>query len=195
MLSLWCQGREDDSPFAPNAALSYGPLMEQFDMEDLNRDFLSPEARDAMLELILAWAYLEGSLGLWIGTKFDIPADKAAILLGRTDAKGKLHKLQKLYSIEGHDKIAKAIRKNADSLEKQARARNTLAHAGCLGSLHSNPDRIVFAAYEAHGLGQLSIEVVPLSAMKASAQWARRYSETVHGIIQAIERDEANGNR
>jgi hypothetical protein len=163
--------------------------MNQFDMEDLNRDFLSPEARDAMLELILAWAYLEGCLGLWVGAKFDVRGDKAAILLGRTDAKGKLRKLQRLYSLEGHAKIATEIRKNGDTLDKKARARNTLAHAGCLGSLHSNPDRIVFAAYEAHALEQLSIEVLHLDAMKASSQWARRYAATVQAILEAIERE------
>lgn len=162
--------------------------MEQFDLDDLNRDFMSADARETMLELILAWAYLDGALALWVAAKFDIPADKCAVLLGRTDGKGKLRKLQKLYDLQGHKDVAAEIRKSGKIYDEQVARRNTLAHAGCWGSLHSNPERIVFAAYEVHRLGQLAIEVIPLSTMKQSSNWARLYAVQVEGILRAMNR-------
>ncbi len=162
--------------------------MKQFDLDDLNRDFLSADAKESMLEHILAWAYLDGALALWVGAKFDIPADKCAILLGRTDGKGKLRKLQKLYELQGHKDVAAEFRKSGKIYESQVASRNTLAHAGCWGSLRSNPDRIVFAAYEVHALGQLAVEVIPLSIMRESAEWARLYAAQVEKILKAMNR-------
>jgi len=99
--------------------------MDQFDLNDLNRDFLSADAREAMLELILAWAYLDGALALWVAAKFDIPADKCAVLLGRTDGKGKLRKLQTLYDLQGHKDVAAEIRKSGKIYDEQVARRNT----------------------------------------------------------------------
>ncbi len=109
--------------------------MRQFNMDDLHRDGLSAAAKEAMLSLILAWAHLDGSLSLWVGLKFGIRADKTAILLGRTDAKGKLRKLQRLYAFEGDEKTVAQIKAINKAYEKHVAARNTVAHASCRGCL------------------------------------------------------------
>lgn len=135
--------------------------MKQFDRDDLDRDGLTPVAKDAMLDLVLAWAHLDGALSLWVGVKFGLRADKTAILLGRSDAKSKLAKLQRLYALEGADRLVAQIKAIRKSYEKHVTPRNTVAHASCRGCLRSEPDRIVFASYEAVKLGELAIDTVP----------------------------------
>ncbi|HEX8401109.1 MAG TPA: hypothetical protein VF628_05340 [Allosphingosinicella sp.] len=161
--------------------------MRQFDMADLDRDGLTQAAKDAMLDLILAWAHLDGMLSLWVGVKFGLRPDKTAILLGRSDAQSKLLKLQRLYAMEGADQLVPQIRAIRKSYEKQVAPRNTMAHASCRGCLKSEPDRIVFAAFEAVKLGEPAIDAVPIEVMERSTRWANLLSERVEKIINVLD--------
>lgn len=165
--------------------------MRQFDMADLDRDGLSQAAKDAMLDLILAWAHVDGALSLWVGFKFGVRADKAAILLGRSDAQSKLLKLQRLYALEGADQVVAQIRAIRKSYEKQVAPRNIVAHASCRGCLRSEPDRIVFAAYEAVKLGELAIDAVPIEVMERSTRWAHLLAQRVEQITNELELPQA----
>ncbi len=161
--------------------------MAHFDIADLDRSGLSEAARDAMLDLILAWAHLDGMLSQWVAAKFGLAPDKTAILLGRSDAQSKLLKLQRLYAMEGADELVPTIRAIRKSYAKQVSPRNTVAHASCRGFLKSESDRIVFAAFEAVKLGELAIDTIPIEVMERSTRWANLLSERVEKIINILD--------
>lgn len=161
--------------------------MQQFDIDDLDCEGLTAEAKAAMLNLVLAWAHVDGALSLWVGVKFELRADKTAILLGRSDAQSKLAKLQRLYSLEGATQFVATIKAIKKSYEKHVRPRNTVAHASCRGCLKSEPDRIIFASYEAVKLDQLAIDAIPIEVMERSTAWANLLSERVEKIINILD--------
>lgn len=63
---------------------------------DLERQ-IPQRALDAMIQLVLAWAHLDAGLSIWVGVRFGMRPDRAAILLGRADIPSKLRRLQVLY--------------------------------------------------------------------------------------------------
>lgn len=160
--------------------------MTQFDTLDLDRTGLSKAARDAMLELILAWAHLDGAISIWVSVKFDLAADKTAILLGRADAPSKLLKLKRLYTLEGDALTATMIGALRREYEREVKPRNTVAHASCRGSLKSDPQLIVFASFEVVSLGQLAIDAVSIDLMQRSTAWAHEAANNIEAITNRI---------
>ncbi len=161
--------------------------MEEFDLSDLARDNLSNQARDAMLDLILAWAHLDGALSMWIGTKFGVPYDKLSILLPRQDGASKLLKLRKLYSLESKPGMVTLTREFKKDYEANVKTRNTVAHSKCLGSLKSDPSRVVFQTFEAAGQGKLAVDVVPLHQMNLSIVWAHGLASKIDDIMGQMQ--------
>ena len=157
-----------------------------FDIDDLDRS-INQDAESVMMAVILAWAHLDGALSMWVGAKFGIPADKAAILIGRADGTSKLIKLRRLYELEGDERTAKRIRAIKKAYEKHVLPRNTIAHASYRGCLRSDPSWLVFASYEARSLGELAIDVVPVEVMRRSTVWANRLSTEVEKIVNILD--------
>lgn len=160
--------------------------MPSFNIDDLDRR-VNAAAEDAMMALILAWAHLDGALSLWVGVKFGVPADKMAILLGRADGTSKLLKLRRLYLLEGDTESAKRIKLIKNNYEKHVRPRNLVAHASYRGCLKSEPDRLVFASYEAVSLGTLAVDAVPIEEIQRSTAWANLLSKRVEAIINLLD--------
>ncbi|MBR0551733.1 hypothetical protein [Stakelama marina] len=161
-------------------------MAERFVIADLDKLVLSDRARDAMLDLVLAWAHLDGALSMWVGARFGIAAHKNAILLGRSDGKSKLLKLQNLYRLDGEMEVVREIKKIRRAYEQQVGPRNTVAHASCRGSLKSDPEMIVFATYEATAVGELAVDTIPIAKMVLSTKWAHRLSVQVHRISDML---------
>jgi len=160
--------------------------MALFDIDDLDRS-INPAAEEAMMALILAWAHLDGALSMWVGVKFGVPADKMAILLGRADGTSKLLKLRRLYLLEGNAQSAARIKAIKNAYEKHVKPRNLVAHASYRGRLKSEPDRIVFASYEAVKPGELAIDAVPIQEIERSTAWANLLSRRVEKIINLLD--------
>jgi hypothetical protein len=157
--------------------------MEQFDVTDLAEE-LSSEARAAMLDLILAWAHLDGALSMWVAVKFGVSFDKLALLLPRQDGASKLLKLAKLYALEGNAGMEEKAREFRKAYEREVQPRNTVAHSNCIGSLKSNPQRIVFQTFAPAGAGCLMVETIPLLQMNDSIAWAHTLATTIEGILE-----------
>jgi hypothetical protein len=160
--------------------------MPRFNIDDLDRS-INSAAEEAMLALVLAWAHLDGALSMWVGVKFGVPADKMAILLGRSDATSKLMKLQRVYALEGDQLEAAKIKAIKKAYEKHVRPRNLVAHASYRGCMKSEPDRIIFASYEAVTQGELAIDAVPIEEMERSTAWANLLSGRVERLINILD--------
>ena len=70
--------------------------------------------------------------------------------------------------------------------EKHVGPRNTLAHSSFRGTLKHEPDRLIFAAYEAVKLGELAIDAVPIEVMDRSSRWAHTLAERVEKIMDGL---------
>jgi hypothetical protein len=128
--------------------LRHRALMQEFDLSDLQPE-LSPRARETMLDLILAWAHLDGALSMWVAVKFHVPFDKLSLLLPKQDGASKLLKLKRLYKLEGNGGMASKAQGFKDDYEREVYPRNIVAHSKCLGSLVSDPSKIVFQTFAA----------------------------------------------
>lgn len=158
-----------------------------FPTDDVGK--VSQEARDVMLDLILAWARLDTACSIWVTLAFGMCTDSGPILLGNMDTKSKLDRLKALAK---HHKLATAA-KSIDNLKKTvehyAQIRNAIAHSMLAGERVSKPGVIVFSPLKpAPGvLAHMMIQEVRLEAMKKAAAFARdagdRLTSAQHMLI------------
>ncbi len=165
----------------------------EFDLEDLTPE-LSPEARETMLDLILAWAHLDGALSQWLAEKFQVPYDKMAVLLPQMSGDNKIARLNRLYRLEGNAGMVKVTKDLKGNYAKWVKTRNIVAHSNCKGAVASAPDWIVFLTFEAESLGQMVVQRVPLEEMAVSTAWATALAERIGEII-AMGMAEAQAQR
>lgn len=65
--------------------------------------------------------------------------------------------------------------------------RNLIAHASCRGCWKSDPNRIVFAAYEAASVGEMTIIALHVARMDECTAWAERVATEVEQIVNVLD--------
>ena len=164
------------------------PALKSFDIADLDQA-ISDKDRLVMAETILAWADLETGISRLILLVFGLKDDAGSILVGNMDLKTKVEKIKILYEHHSQSRGAASFAKLANGIKKYAVCRNIVAHRKCIGSLISEPTRVVFlsAKHVKNVPGQFEMICVDQSELIASAEFARNAAVKVHSMIVGLE--------
>lgn len=142
--------------------------------------------RDAMLDLVLVWAALDGAIAMLLATIMGKPYHEAADLIGRQRGSCKLSAMIKLlrrYQTAGP--IVTFLKKHKRKFEKFSVPRNRIAHARCAGYLASDENYIVFLVFERDGDNGMAVEAVPLDELERARRWGEAFSVW---IIQTLDK-------
>lgn len=156
----------------------------RFEPENINP--ITNEAREAMCDLVLAWASYDSLVSQWAIVSLALPLDCGAIFLGNMDTRTKLDRLQSLFQ---HHELSGA--KSIDSLRKKhlkhVGIRNSVCHAHCAGTLTSDPKRVVFAPVKAMKgePGQMLVEGIHLDQMREATAFAQRAASNINRLVEA----------
>jgi len=154
----------------------------QFDVDDLER-VLTPAARDAMLDLILRWASLDGAVSQLYAAVFNLDDEERADEISSEKMSVKLRKVE-LTLRPALPAIATAIGKLKKQADKFGKVRDTIAHFHCSGMLRSKPDYLVFLRYRKHAGGGLIVDAVPVEQITD----ATRFAEHLRSVVEKMDR-------
>lgn len=135
---------------------------------------LEPRHREAMLDLILTWASLDGALSMllanvrgsnWVEVAEDIRKLRGSAKLAEVARQIKCHK-------DGAEAAAK-LRKIKKRYEKYSRLRDHIAHSRCVGASKASPEFVVFLTFERVAVDKLAVYQVPLEEMNEAVDWGK----------------------
>jgi len=144
-----------------------------------------------MLDLILEWAKIEGSLGWFLSTLhgFD-PAEGAILIEGMkagqifADARKAIRQ-----TIGGEN----AAQKMKQAYESYAPIRNRIAHSCCAGIDAEDSDLIVFLVYSKEGDG-LAVEVDHIDTVNRAAAYAKTLNDYLWDASNRVEKLRSRNN-
>lgn len=143
---------------------------------DLN-PVLPAEVREAMLDVILAWANLDAVTSFLAAAISGMDPDQGADSFGRKVIADKLKSMAKPLKAAGQTEGVETIERIAVEYSDRAYLRKRIAHSRCAGVRISNPDAVVFLPFERERPpGNLAIEIFDLAKFREATDWAR----TVH---------------
>ena len=142
-------------------------------IKDINPD-LPSEVREVMLDLVLAWAELDGAISMMASAIFGLNPTTGSLLMGKMRVSEKLERVVRLHKACGESDGAKTIKRIKTDYERLARARNLIAHSKCAGVLRSDSNSLMFATFEATCHGELALDRLTLDDMKSGITWAKR---------------------
>ena len=163
--------------------------MADFRIEDINRT-ISQEARDAISDLILAWAAFDTAVSYWCGLAFGIDMDMMSILIGNMDTKTRLEKIKQACEHVGYTELAKSIKVLSSNHKKHADIRNIIAHRRCVGMIDIEGVPLVFTStkHVHRNPGQFEMTIIALDQVKGATRFANHYAESIMKITEAYER-------
>jgi hypothetical protein len=149
---------------------------------------LEQRHRDAMLDLILAWAKIDGSLGWFLSMLHGFDPAEGAILIedmkpGQIFADAR----KAIRQMAGGDQAAQKIKKMKLAYENYAPIRNRIAHSFCAGISTENADLIVFLVYSKEGDG-LAVEVDHIDTIKRATTYAKALDGYLWEVSNRIEK-------
>lgn len=154
--------------------------------EEILRE-LDQRHRDAMLDLVLAWGELDGALGMLLSAASGIPMADGAEKFGRLPGSKKLQQLFK--AVRAHPQgadAAKQLRKHKKAYERHSFPRNRIAHSKCIGIKRLDRDLILFAAFEKHGVDELTLDAIPIQVMERATRWGKGMTRVALKIVDQI---------
>lgn len=138
---------------------------------------LTAHAKDAMLDLILAFGTLDGAISMLASTVFGLDPTSGSILFSRSRAEEKIAKMIRLHTAHGVIETASELKMMKKAYQRHVASRNTVAHSHCIGVSRTDNEIILFATYETEAHGTLAIDQIHLQTMQNDAAWARRTAE------------------
>ena len=156
---------------------------------------LEQRHRDAMLDLILEWAKIDGSLGWFLAALhgFD-PVDGAILIEGMKAGQIFADARNAIRAMIGGDQASKAIKKMKLAYESYAPTRNRIAHSCCAGIDAADNDRIVFLIYSTEG-GGLASETDHIDTIKQATAYAKTLNGYLWQVSERIDAMRAGGRR
>lgn len=144
---------------------------------------LEPRHRDAMLEFILAWASLDGALGMMLSTSLGVNFARGARLLLKEPASARFAAMRRLMQATPNgEEAARKIKKYKRKYERYSKLRNIIAHSHCGGVWTRDRDYIVFATFEAVSDDELGIDAIPIDEMVRATVWGREMAKVALSI-------------
>ena len=141
-----------------------------------------------MLDLVLAWASLDGALGMLYSQVADIPMHEGADLIAREKNTAVMARiLRETKGTSKFESMKKLIRPNKRKYEKFSTSRNLIAHAKCVGFSKHDNDFVVFATFEKVGNDQLAVDAIPVQEMRRATEWAELFQKELMEIVDSNE--------
>ena len=146
---------------------------------DLDRT-LPQGVRDALLDVILAWADLDMATAFFVSAVTGLNPDEGADKYGRKIIAIKLEKAASILRDNGDACLASAVEKIADEYPSKALLRRRIAHCKLAGVRRSDHNRLIFMPFEREGPpGNLAIELFHLTKFAEATAWAK----TTHDFL------------
>ena len=153
------------------------------DVTDIRRE-LDQRHRDAMLDLVLAWASLDVALGMLLSGVRGLPLHEGAEQIGVMGATAKLNEVYKaVRAVPGAAEAARKLKKHKKNYEIHAAPRNSVAHACCVGVSSTDADYVVFTAFKKFGADQLVCDAIPVQQMHRATVWGRAMRDLVMRMV------------
>lgn len=149
---------------------------------------LEQRHRDAILDLVLAWAGLDDALTVFLAPIFGIPLAEFANRYGQENGSTKLQAVSvHLRQAPAGEQWGTTFRKVKKRYERHSKLRNRIAHSRCVGVSAEDPDYIVFRVCQKHGDDALAVEAISIQAIKAAAKWGEKVGDHLLLVAEKIE--------
>jgi len=166
----------------------------QISSEDGIQSPLLPYHRDAMLDLILTWAKLDGALGMLLSRFLGLPMHQGAEKIGKLRGSAKIAQMVKLLrDVEAADDLVKNLRKMKKTYEKYSDVRNRIAHSNCVGFSAKDNSYVIFLTFEKVGDEELAVDAVPIEEMERAKEWGENFSSWAQKIVNVTEKPAKRG--
>lgn len=93
--------------------------------------------------------------------------------------------LKALRNAGATDDVLATVKVRKREYDEHAKARNIIAHAGCVGTWRNHPDYLIFAPFESDAPEEMVIIKMPLDEINRATQWATGAAEMCHRILQS----------
>ena len=161
------------------------PNVPVIDPSEIEPD-LERRHRDVMLDLILAWAELDGALGMFLSRVLGVSLCHGAELIGRMSGSAKLAEVVKIIrEVPNGADAARNLRRHKKYYERYSMPRNRIAHSNCVGIWTRNQDFIVFAAFEKVDDNLLALYATPIQEMQRATRWGKAMTALALKIADA----------
>jgi hypothetical protein len=151
-----------------------------FDYAEVDEN-LEQRHRDAMLDVVLSWASLDGALGMLLSGVRGLSLYDGAAVVGSMPASAilaEVHKAIRTAMVRAdpneHDtfvRVANAIRRYKKKYENFSVIRNRITHAYCKGVWTVDRNFVVFMILQQHGSSDLAIECVHIENMEMATKF------------------------
>ena len=150
---------------------------------DLN-PLLPGGVREAMLDLILAFADLDSSVAFITAMTKGLNPREGADQLGRKSIGDKLKIAVSALKAGGRHADAAILQEVRDEYPDRSKLRNRIAHHRCAGVRKSDPSRVIFLPYEGEGPpNSLAVEVYGPQAFADDRLWAQQMHQAFMHIV------------
>lgn len=147
---------------------------------------IPPDVRHAMLDLVLAFADLDGATAFLAASLSGLGIDEGADRFGRKIVAEKLKAASKALLRGGREQEASFIDEISAEYVGRALIRKRIAHSRCVGVRKSDPSRVIFLPYEREGpVGHFAIEVHGIESIQSDTKWARHVGDTIMAYVDA----------
>lgn len=164
----------------------------QFQPEEIEDD-LQPRHREAMLDLVLAWASLDGALGMMLARVVGVSLVEGAELFEKMPATARFAEMRRMMLRSGTGvEAARLLKKHKKEYERLCPIRNMIAHSHCAGWWSKRPDYVVFLTYRKEGSNALAVDCVNLHGMRRATAWAVAMKKVAFGISNAPYDDDSS---
>lgn len=158
----------------------------KIDLADINRGAFEDRHRTAMLDCILAWACFESHFRAMLSAVKLMALDDGAKQFNRLQLSIGWTKLRQALRDRGAtDPVLERIKVLELQSKHHVQCRQYIAHAGCIGTLRSDPEYIVFAPFDSGGEGEMVILATPIEEIERSTAWANAAGEMADRILVA----------
>lgn len=137
--------------------------------------------RDAMLDLVLTWASIDGALSMLLADVRGVSWVDAAADVRKLRGSKKLAEVVAALADQGDGaEAAKKLRAMKRRYERFSRLRDHIAHSRCIGVNKKRPDNVVFLTFERVGKDQLAMYEVPIDEMHRAQLWGGGFLELLY---------------
>jgi uncharacterized protein YicC (UPF0701 family) len=147
---------------------------------------LEDRHRQPMLDVVMAWATIDGALGMLLAKVLAMrPAEGAELVEGLSTGLKFQEIAAMLRKVEGGQYAAAKLRRYKKRYERLSSSRNHIAHSHCPGCLTAEPDFVVFQKFERVGQDELAAYLVPVHEIQRAAKWGRALAQLIYRLVDA----------
>jgi hypothetical protein len=150
------------------------------DPDDID-ETLEQRHRDAMLDVVLAWATVDGALGMLLSGVRGLSLYEGAAAVGAMPASAILAEVHRAIRTAqthadasdqaGFDRVASTLKRYKKKYEEFSVVRNRIAHSYCKGIWTVDRNFVVFMIFKQHGSSDLAAECISIENMELATKF------------------------